>query len=139
MKTRPSRIRTPGLRPRCTAVRARDGATCDKPVHDSVQSHRWSTRNTNKPPRKKFELRKTASDMINDRRYQKQLLEQMRTRKLRPAVEVMLWYYAYGKPKEMVEHTGAVSVEDELRALTPEELRARALALAEKLKKESIH
>ena len=39
----------------------------------------------------------------------------------------------------MVEHTGAVSVEDELRALTPEELRARALALAEKLKKESIH
>jgi hypothetical protein len=137
MKTltpRPSRIRTPGLRPRCTAIRARDGATCDKPAHDSVQSHRWSTRNTKKPSRKKFELRKAASDMINDRTYQKRLLEQLRTRRLRPAVEVMLWAYAYGKPIEHVEHAGTLL--DELRALSPDELRQRALALAEKVKED---
>jgi hypothetical protein len=130
-----SRIRTRGLRPRCTAVRARDGATCDKPEHDDHQNHRWSTRNTTQPPRKKFELRKAASEMINDHKYHKRLLEQLRTRRLRPAVEIMLWAYAYGKPMEHVEHTGTVSLEDELRALTPDELRARALALAAKLKK----
>jgi len=135
MKTRLSRVRTPGLsRPRCTAVRTRDGATCDKPVHDNRQSHRWSTRKTKKPPRKKFELRKTATEMINDRKYQRRLLEQLRTRTLRPAVEVMLWAYAYGKPIEHVEHKGTVLL-DELRALSPDELRARALALAAKLKK----
>ena len=76
--------------------------------------------------------------MINDRKYQKRLLEQLRTRKLRPAVECMLWFYAYGKPTEHVEHGGSVLL-DELRALSPDELRARALALAKKLEKESIH
>ncbi len=133
-----SRIRTRGLRPRCTAVRARDGATCDKPVHDAHQNHRWSTRTTRQPPKKKFELRKAATDLIDDPYYQKHLLQSLRMRRLRPAVEVMLWAYAYGKPTEHVEHTGMVSLEDELRALTPEELRDRALALAEKLKGE-IH
>jgi hypothetical protein len=124
MKTLPSRIRTSGLRPRCTAVRARDGARCDKPEHDSKQSHRWSTRKTTQPPRKKFELRKAASDMINDRKYRKHLLQALRTRRLRPAVECMLWYYAVGKPIEHVEHSGTMSLEDELRALTPEECEA---------------
>jgi hypothetical protein len=131
-----SRKRTPGLRPRCTAIRARDGARCDKPTHDNRQSHRWSTRHTTQPPRKKFELRKAASEMINDRKYQTQLLQQLRARTLRPAVEIMLWSYAYGKPMEHVEHAGTVSLEDELRALTPDELRDRALALAAKLKKD---
>lgn len=136
MKTRPSRVRTPGLRPRCTAIRARDGATCDKPQHDIRQSHRWSTRNTMQPPRKKFELRKTASDMINDARYQRHLLQALRTRTLRPAVEVMLWAYAVGKPIEYVEHSGVMALEEEYRRLSPDELRARALAIAAMLKKD---
>jgi hypothetical protein len=133
---RPSRVRTPGLRPRCTAVRARDGATCDKPVHTHSQSHRWSTRTTRQPPRKKFELRKAASEVIDDPRYQQCLLQALRTRTLRPAVEVMLWAYAYGKPIEHIEHTGTASLEDELRALTPDQLYERALAIAAMLKKD---
>ena len=74
MKTftpRPSRVRTPGLRPRCTVIRARDGARCDKPQHDAKQSHRWSTRQTTQPPRKKFALRKAATEIIDDPRYRK--------------------------------------------------------------------
>ena len=141
MKTftpRSSRIRTPGLRPRCTAIHPRTGATCDKPQHDHHQNHRWSNRRTTQPPRKKFELRKAATEIIDDARYRKHLLQAQRTRTLRPAVEVMLWAYAYGKPIEHVEHTGTGSLEDELRALTPAELRARALAVAAKLKK-GIH
>jgi hypothetical protein len=30
----------------------------------------------------------------------------MAVRNASPAVETMLWYYAHGKPKEMVEHHG---------------------------------
>jgi hypothetical protein len=139
MKTltpRPSRIRTPGLRPRCTAVHPRTRAHCDKPAHDDRQSHRWSTRHTRQRPRKKFELRKAATEFLDDTRYQEHLLQALRTRRLRPAVEVMLWAYAYGKPIEHVEHGGTVALEDELRALTPDELRVRALALAARLRKD---
>ena len=141
---RPSRIRTPGLRPRCTAVRLRDGATCDKPVHDDRQSHRWSNRKTTRQPqpqapkKKKFisfAVRKAAAEMIDDSRYRRRLLRDLRARRLRPSIEVLLWHLALGKPKEMVEHTGTLSLEDELRALTPDELYARALAVADKLKK----
>ena len=131
-----SRIRTPGLRRRCTAIHPRTGATCDKPEHSNRQHHRWSDRKTTQPLRKKFELRKAATEIIDDTRYRKHLLQALRTRTLRPAVEIMLWAYAYGKPTEHVEHTGTGSLEEELRALTPDELRARALALAEKLKKD---
>jgi hypothetical protein len=42
----------------------------------------------------------------------------------------MLWYYAKGKPKEMVEHSGTLSLQEELSALSTEELRARALDIA---------
>jgi hypothetical protein len=47
----------------------------------------------------------------------------------------MLWAYAYGKPIEHVEHAGT-ALEDELRALSPMELYARALAIAAMLKKD---
>ena len=42
------------------------------------------------PPRKKFELRKAATELIDDARYRKRLLQALRTRTLRPAVEMML-------------------------------------------------
>ena len=143
--TRASRIRTPGLsRPRCTAVRARDGATCDKPVHDSSQSHRWSTRKRKhaarvQPPKQRqfisFAVRKACQELIDDPIYLKRLFQDLRARKLRPAVELMLWSYAYGKPKEMVQHSGTVSLAEELNSLTPEELHTRALAVAAMLTK----
>ena len=72
--------------------------------------------------------------MIEDPIYRRQLLKDLRARKLRPAVECMLWYYAKGKPKEMVEHSGTLTLQQELSALTPEELAQRALDVAQMLK-----
>lgn len=68
--------------------------------------------------------------MIEDPLYRKQLLRDLRARRLRPAVECMLWYYAKGKPKEMVEHSGTLSLQEELSSLSAEQLRARALEVA---------
>ena len=77
--------------------------------------------------------------MIEDPVYRKRLLADLRERKLRPAVECMLWYYAKGKPKEMVEHSGTLTLQQELSALSNEELQARALEVAAMLKGETVH
>ena len=71
--------------------------------------------------------------MIEDPAYRRRLLRDLRLRKLRPAVECMLWYYAKGKPKEMVEHSGTLTLQQELSALTQEELKQRALDVAKML------
>lgn len=71
--------------------------------------------------------------MVEDPAYRKKLLADLRARRLRPAVECMLWYYAKGKPKEMVEHSGTLSLQQELSGLTDEELRQRALDVAKML------
>lgn len=101
-------------------------------------SHAYDTnRSSNKKPaaekQKRFASAVTKLDclqMIEDPAYRKQLLRDLRLRTLRPAVECMLWYYAKGKPKEMVEHSGTLSLQSELAALSPEELRDRALEVA---------
>lgn len=52
---------------------------------------------------------------------------------LPPAVEIMLWHFAYGKPIEQVQ----VTVSDDLSSLTPEQLAQKAqfaLAALEKVK-----
>jgi hypothetical protein len=158
--SRHSRVRTPGLRPRCDAIHPRTGARCLKP-EDHSQNHEWSikvyTKHTtrNRPaqsrplkrmrstqsPRKKFiskAARLAALDMVEDPIYRRKLLADLRARTLRPAVECMLWFYAKGKPKEMIEHSGTLQLEQELACLTEEELRDRALAIAATLKRD-IH
>lgn len=147
---RPSRVRTPGLRPRCDAIHPVTRATCLKPAQHS-QNHEWSRpiyqksakrmRTAQRPKKKNFisrEARIAAAEMIEDPIYRRKLLADLRARKLRPAVECMLWYYAKGKPKEMIEHSGALTLAQELSTLTEEELRDRALALAATLKR-GIH
>jgi hypothetical protein len=135
-----SRIRTPGLRPRCAAVHPRTGAKCDKPVHNENQSHRWIRKPVRPSSAKKkkfisFEARKAALAMVDDPLYRQRLMEDLRARRLRPAVECMLWYLALGKPIELVRHSGALPLQRELSALSNEELHARALALAASLKR----
>lgn len=51
------------------------------------------------------EARAAASELVDDPRYRARLLRDLRQRRVAPAVETMLWYYAKGKPKERVEHT----------------------------------
>jgi hypothetical protein len=77
--------------------------------------------------------------MIEDPIYRVRLLQDLRNRDIRPAVECMLWYYAKGKPKEMVEHSGTLSLQQELASLTPEQLAARALDIAKMLKADTVH
>jgi hypothetical protein len=55
------------------------------------------------PNRVTLEVRKAASALVEDGEYRAELLERLRAGTLPPAVEVMLWHYAYGRPVERVE------------------------------------
>jgi hypothetical protein len=139
---KPNVSRSPGVRPRCPHRDPEKGA-CLKPLHHK-QGHSYSLAPSHiaqqEKPKKHSHVSKIAKldclQMIEDPHYRKRLLQDLRARKLRPAVECMLWYYAKGKPKEMVEHSGTLSLQQELSALTPEELRQRALDVAAMLTKQ---
>lgn len=44
---------------------------------------------------------------VEDLEYRRNLVARLKDGELAPAVETMLFYYAYGKPYERLEHTGA--------------------------------
>lgn len=52
------------------------------------------------------EARAAANALVDDPAYRQKLADDLRERKVAPAIEAMLWYYAKGKPPEHVEHTG---------------------------------
>lgn len=52
------------------------------------------------------EVKAMARALIEDPEYQRDLKARLRSRKLPPAVESMLWAYAYGKPIESVRLSG---------------------------------
>ena len=58
---------------------------------------------------------------------------------LSPAIEAMLWHYAFGKPKEHLEHSGPSGgvIPVDLNGLTRDELTARAEALVRRLRGET--
>ena len=47
-----------------------------------------------------------AKALVEDPIYRLRLQTRLKSGKIAPAVETMLWFYAYGKPKETVEHSG---------------------------------
>jgi hypothetical protein len=51
------------------------------------------------------EVQSLCAKLLSDKSYTAKLAERLRRGKLAPAVEVLLWHYAYGKPKESFEHT----------------------------------
>ena len=53
-----------------------------------------------------LEVKELARRMVENEAYQRRLQARMVKGKIPPAVETMLWYYAYGKPRERVEVTG---------------------------------
>jgi hypothetical protein len=134
---RPSMKRTPGIAARCEETK--HGLRCQK-KEQHAGSHQWSDKH--RPPLKKKNIsgkknqhvstiaKLDCLQMVEDPIYRAQLLSDFRARILRPAVECMIWYYAKGKPKEMIEHTGTLSLQEELSTLTTEELRLRALDIA---------
>ena len=44
--------------------------------------------------------------------YRQKLASDLRERKVAPAIEQMLWYYAKGKPKEILEVTATAPVSE---------------------------
>jgi hypothetical protein len=79
------------------------------------------------------EVGEIARAIVDDLEYRRNLLTRIRKGKLAPAVESLLWHYAYGKPKETVEHQGqlhALTAEDTAK-MSEAELAAAAKRLAE--------
>ncbi len=50
------------------------------------------------------EVRTAAQRLVNDKRYRARLRRRLIDGTAAPAVEVLMWHYAYGKPKDIDEH-----------------------------------
>ncbi len=57
------------------------------------------------PNKATVEVKEAARRLIEDRAYRAALARRLRSGRIAPAMETTLWHYAYGKPKEYVEHT----------------------------------
>ena len=55
-----------------------------------------------------LEIRRLCREIVEDPTYWRNRLVAARAGKLPPAVECLLLHYAYGKPKEQVEHQGVI-------------------------------
>ena len=56
------------------------------------------------------EAKAVCAAIVDDPTYRKKLIARAKAGKLAPAIEAMLWHYAYGKPKEQVEHAGGITL-----------------------------
>jgi uncharacterized protein YdeI (BOF family) len=81
------------------------------------------------PNRVTVEAREAAGALVDDPIYRRTLARDMRARTVQPAIESLLWHYAKGKPKDVVEITGsldvaarAAQIAEDVRNMTDEEL-----------------
>jgi len=72
------------------------------------------------------EVKELARRLVLDPEYQQKLRQRLLTGTLPPAVESMLWFYAFGKPKESIEITPARKV---INILPPIETKGEPKAL----------
>jgi hypothetical protein len=73
------------------------------------------------------EAKNFALQVVRDPLYRERLMKRAQMGVLAPAVEQLLWHYAYGKPADRVE----ISRGPDLSDLTEEELADRAALLAQ--------
>lgn len=75
----------------------------------------------------RHDARRFALELLGTRAYQEKLKDRLEKGDLAPAIESMLWHYAYGKPVEQIR----VSVEQgpDLSTMTIEELEAQMAAM----------
>lgn len=78
----------------------------------------------------RHEAQKFARSLLNSQTYRDSLEARMKRHELPPAVEVMLWHYAFGKPVEQVEVK--VTTQD-LSSLSAVELLEKADKLRQEL------
>ena len=62
------------------------------------------------PNRATTEVKAIYAAIVDDPTYRKTLVARAKAGELAPALEAMLWHYAYGKPKEQVQHAGGITV-----------------------------
>jgi hypothetical protein len=58
------------------------------------------------PNKVTVEVKQLCSELVTDPAYLSKLKKRLHAGKLAPGVENTLWHYAFGKPKETVEHSG---------------------------------
>ena len=80
----------------------------------------------------RHQAQRFARDILESRTYRDSLETRAAKGDLPPAVETMLWHYAYGKPLEQV--AVSVDVHDDLGQLSAQQLAARALQLTDRLR-----
>jgi hypothetical protein len=56
------------------------------------------------------EVVRITKKMLADPVYRRTLMARLRTGKIQPGVEVMLWYYGWGKPAETIETKQVIPV-----------------------------
>lgn len=66
-------------------------------------------RKKGQPNRATVEIRDAARAIVERPDYVKKLTKRLDEGKA-PHMETLLWHFAYGRPKEQVEHSGAVSM-----------------------------
>lgn len=67
---------------------------------------RWGGRQKGTQNKVTIAAREFALSIVEDESYRLGLQERALSGKLHPSIEVMLWHYAHGKPKETHEVTG---------------------------------
>ena len=82
------------------------------------------------------EARAVCAAILDDRTYRTNLTARARAGTLAPAVEAMLWHYAFGKPKDSLDVT--VGPAGDLSELSTEDLLHRADRLRERLWEQSV-
>jgi hypothetical protein len=82
------------------------------------------------PNKVTVEAKRAAAEIVDDPVYRRRLAAAARARKLSPVMESLLWYYAKGKPKDEVD----LDVKMRPSEMSDEQMRERALALADRLK-----
>jgi hypothetical protein len=56
------------------------------------------------------EAKAACAELVDDPAYRRSLARRLRTGKLSPAMECLLWYYAKGKPKEEYQADQRITV-----------------------------
>ncbi len=82
------------------------------------------------------EVRAVCAAIVDDATYRKNLTARARRGELAPAIEAMLWHYAFGKPKDSLDVTVGHAGGD-LSELSTEDLLHRADGLRERLREQA--
>ena len=88
------------------------------------------------PNRVTVEVREAARRLVEDPVYRRGLARRMRSGKVAPGMELGLWYYAYGKPKDTVDLNTNIRqtlTQEQLDKMTTAEKQERLAKLAAEL------